>query len=89
MKHRRAITLGAVLLIYFGSYAIFSLNGRYITGNHGGTHWTKSWAPLHLVEPYRAPTGRQGTSITVWGVPYFPCLFLDRLIWHRNQDPEV
>jgi hypothetical protein len=89
MKRRRAIIFAIALFAYLVSYAVFSVNGSYITANHGGQHWTKSWAPLYLVEAYRAPTGRQRTTLTIWGIAYLPCLFLDHMLWHRDQEPEL
>lgn len=77
----------ALLAGYLSSYALFSVNGRYISTNHGASGATRCWAPWYLVDFYISPVGRQKLDIRPLGFVYLPCWVLDRLLWHRDQDP--
>jgi len=72
-----------IIAAYVGSYALLSLDGRFIYANHGGSHWSKRWGPYHLVEEYWII--RPHERLTMLGVLYYPCIVVDRLVWHRSD----
>jgi hypothetical protein len=79
-----------VLLIYLITYVALTLQGEYLVGNRGGSDWAKEWAPDLLVESYRAPSGRARTRLTVCGAFFWPCLVVDRLVWHKtDHKPDI
>jgi len=85
---RRYRWLGAALLLFYVvGYVPLSLAGTYLTENHGGDDWQRSWCPRFLVTPYRAPSGRQRADLSPVGALYWPLLGMDRLLWHRDQEP--
>ena len=80
---RRRLALLA-LTAYLTTYALLSSQGQFILANHGGAHWTNRWGPAHLVEPYQGMI-RSKERLTPLGLLYYPCIVLDRLIWHRSD----
>lgn len=72
------------LAAYVGSYALLSSEGRFIFANHGGLDWTYRWGPAHLVEEYWII--RSHERLTMLGIPYWPCIVVDRLVWHRPSE---
>jgi len=77
---------GIVLfLVYVATYVPFSIAGRYVIGNHGGSDWRREWCPKYLVYEYRAMSGRTRTGHTRYGTIYLPCILLDRLVWHPSS----
>lgn len=85
-KQRRSVGVG-MLAAYLLVYVLLSVNGQYITANHGGSDWSRSWCPAFVEVAYRAPTGRQKTNPTLLASIFWPCLLLDRWLWHRDKDP--
>ena len=54
--------IGIILfLAYVATYVPFSIAGRYVISNHGGSDWTRNWCPQYLVCKYRAFSGRTRT----------------------------
>ena len=84
-KRRRACLI--VLAIYLASYLPFTLGGEYVIANHGGSHWTREWLPRHLMVRYIGFV-RPKTTLTYVGAIYWPCIVLDRILWHRTEDLE-
>jgi len=84
LKRRKA---GIVLfLVYVATYVPFSIAGRYVVGNHGGSDWRKEWCPQYLMYEYRIIRPKTGT--TRYGKIYLPCILLDRLVWHPSRPYE-
>lgn len=76
---------GAVLLaVYVLSYLPFTLAGRYVIANHGGSDWRREWVPKFLVVAYLGLAGREKTRFTLGGAAYWPCILLDHMMWHRT-----
>jgi len=81
---------GIVLfLVYVATYVPFSIAGRYVIGNHGGSDWRREWCPQCLVYKYRAMSGRTRTAHTRYGKIYWPCILLDRWVWHPTRQCEI
>ena len=79
----------SLLILYLGIYLGLSLAGDFVVGNHGGSDWRRQWCPKFLVEENVSFSGRTKTSITTIGALFWPCLVLDRLIWHRTMEADV
>ncbi len=74
--------------IYLLSYLPFTLTGKYIIANHGGSDWRKEWCPKHLSYPYRAFSGRSRIGYSLLAALYWPPLVLDKWLWHETDwDP--
>jgi len=78
-----------LLLVYVAAYVPFSIAGRYVIGNHGGSDWRREWCPQYLVYEYRAMSGRTRTACNALGVVYWPCILLDRCLWHPGDKYNV
>ena len=78
-----------LVIVYLGIFYGLSLAGAYVVGNHGGCDWRRQWCPKCLVEEYVSFSGRTKTSISTIGALFWPCLVLDRLIWHRTTEADV
>ncbi len=83
----RWVSIAFPLTVYVGVYILLSLGGSYLTVNHGGDDWERSWCPSLLVRPYLAPSGRRKAYLSLAGALYWPLLAMDRLLWHRSQEP--
>jgi len=81
-KKKRGI---ALFLVYVATYLPFSISGRYVIANHGGSDWRKEWCPQVLVYKYHGISGRTKTGNTRYGKIYLPCLVLDRCFWHPTK----
>ena len=80
---------GLAVGLYVVSYLPFTISGSYVTSNHGGSEWTRAWIPRHLMVEYTGQSGRTKTDITTLGGLYWPCILIDRLIWHRGLRADV
>ena len=80
-----------VILSGFLSYLPFSLAGEYKWSNYGGQDWRDQWHPRFMFEHYRIPQiiGRPYSRITIVGAMYWPCICIDRLIWHKTEFMEM
>lgn len=72
--------------LYALVYVVLSLAGKYTIANHGGNDWRKEWSPKGLVYEYTSPAGRSRTEFTMVGAAYWPCIFIDHLLWHRTTE---
>lgn len=79
----------SLLIVYLGIYFGLSLSGGYVVGNHGGNDWRRQWCPKFLVKEYDSFSGRTKTSLTTVGAGFWPCIVLDRLLWHRTTEADV
>ena len=77
------------LAVYLVSYFFLSVNGEYTIANGGGNDWRREWLPKFLMVEYKTPSGRTKTDMTLGGAVYWPCLLIDRILWHRSSIPEV
>ena len=75
--------------VYFVSYCVLTLSGEYAVANHGGNDWRREWLPKFLMTEYVAPSGRTKSDITLAGAFYWPCIMIDRLLWHRTSEENV
>lgn len=67
------------------SYLPFSFFGEYKLSNYGGQDWRTEWHPRFMFNHYRGFSGRSSSTHTIVGVIYWPCIFADRMIWHRTE----
>ena len=74
-----------VLLFNVLSYLPFSLSGEYKTSNYGGQDWRTEWHPRLMFKHYIGLVGRSKSTPTPLGLIYWPCIFLDRMLWHRTE----
>ena len=88
LRRRRKADVIA-LAMYLASYVVFSFLGEYTVASYGGMDWRRKWCPRYLVQEYTSPVGRAKTDFTLLGSLYWPCVFLDHLIWHRVTGAEV
>ena len=86
LKRWRKIGI-VLILVYVTTYVPFSIDGRYVLGNHGGSDWRREWCPQYLMHEYRIWV-RTKTGSTRYGKIYLPCILLDRLLWHPNIQTE-
>ena len=77
------------LAAYLISYLPLTLSGVYTVANHGGSDWTREWLPRFLMVEYAGPTGRRKTDVTIVGALYWPCILVDRFLWHRTSAAEI
>jgi hypothetical protein len=77
------------LAVYLISYLPLTLSGAYTVANHGGSDWRREWLPKFLMVEYAAPSGRMKTDVTFFGTLYWPCILVDRFLWHRTSEAEV
>jgi hypothetical protein len=77
------------LALYLFSYVLLTLSGAYAVANHGGNEWRREWLPKFLMVEYASPSGRTKSAITLAGAVYWPCILIDRLVWHRTATAEV
>jgi hypothetical protein len=82
-KSRKAGVIS--LAVYLVSYVFLSVNGGYAVANAGGNDWRGEWLPKFLMVEYTAPSGRTNTEMTFGGAVYWPCLLIDRIVWHRSS----
>jgi hypothetical protein len=76
--------------LYLISYLPLTLSGTYTVANHGGRDWRHEWLPKYLVVDYVSlMSGRTRTYITLAGAFYWPCILIDRLVWHRTVAADV
>ena len=87
LVHLKRRKIGIILfLVYVATYVPFSITGRYVIGNHGGSDWRKEWCPQYLMCEYWVWIGgRTKTGHTRYGTIYLPCILLDRCLWHPTQ----
>jgi len=74
-----------ILLFNILSYLPFSFCGEYKTTNYGGRDWRIEWHPCYMIKHYRGIYGRSKSTHTILGVVYWPCIFLDRMFWHKTE----
>lgn len=74
-----------VLLFNILSYLPFSLSGEYKTSNYGGQDWRTEWHPRFMINHHIGYAGRSKSTHTILGVIYWPCIFLDRMCWHKTE----
>ena len=79
----------ASLAVYLITYVALTLSGSYTVANHGGSDWRREWVPKFLMVDYASATGRTKSDITLAGAVYWPCIFLDHLLWHRTTSTDV
>ncbi len=84
-RARRPKLVGAFAAIYLGSYIVLSLQGTYVLANHGGQHYSRSWAPRHLIEQFW--TVRVHIRPTRLAAVYLPLIVMDRLVVHPALEP--
>jgi hypothetical protein len=77
------------LAVYLVSYIPLTLSGAYTVANHGGSDWRREWLPRCLMVEYVAASGRTKTDTTIVGALYWPCILIDRFLWHRTSTAEV
>ena len=77
------------LAVYLIGYVPLTLLGTYTVANHGGSEWTHEWLPKYLMIEYTSRSGRTKSDITLAGAVYWPCIFIDRLVWHRTTTADV
>jgi hypothetical protein len=77
------------LAVYLVIYALLTLSGAYTVANHGGSDWRREWLPKFLVVECMAPSGRTRTTTTFVGAMYWPCIFVDQLLWHHTTADDV
>jgi hypothetical protein len=83
---RRRVSFMAVWLAgYVIMYGVLSWHGSYIDANLGGSDNRSIWYPAHCGEAYRAPSGRQRSSLRPLGWFFVPLLLADRWFIHRTQ----
>jgi hypothetical protein len=73
------------LVAFLGSYCGLTFSGEYAVTNHGGSDWRREWLPKFLMVERVSPTGRAKSDITLLGAVYWPCIVIDRLVWHRTS----
>jgi hypothetical protein len=86
IKKRRKIGM-VLFLVYVFTYIPFSMAGRYVIANHGGSDWRREWCPPYLMYEYRIIRPKIG--ITRYGMVYLPCILFDRLIWHPSREAGI
>ena len=77
------------LAVYIISYVALTLSGGYAVANHGGSDWRREWLPKFLMVEYTSASGRTKSDLTLAGAVYWPCIFIDRLVWHRTSVADV
>ena len=77
------------LAVYLISYVALTLSGGYAVANQGGSDWRREWLTRFLMIEYRSASGRTKSDLTLAGAVYWPCIFIDRLIWHRTSVADV
>lgn len=70
------------LVLYLVSYLLLTLSGSYAVANYGGNDWRREWLPKYLMVEYVSLSGRTKSNITLAGAVYWPCILVDRLVWH-------
>lgn len=75
--------------VYLMAYVGLSLGGNFTIANHGGNDWRREWCPKGLVYEYTSPSGRSKTDFTAIGTIFWPCIFIDHLLWHRTQEANL
>lgn len=76
-------------VVYVVSYGVLTLSGGYAVANHGGSDWRREWLPKLLMTEDVAPSGRTKSDITFIGAFYWPCMVIDRFVWHRPSAADV
>jgi hypothetical protein len=76
-------------VVYVLSYGVLTLSGGYAVANHGGSDWRREWHPKFLMIEYVAPSGRTKSDITFVGAFCWPCIVIDRFVWHRTSEADV
>ena len=79
------LIIAVAMILYMGSYAILSANGRYIEYIGAGADGTKYWYPLWCNNRTPAASGRIKTQSSLLGVFYMPLLLIDHAFIHRNE----
>jgi hypothetical protein len=81
LRRRKGVRASRIALaVYIALYCILSATGNYATANHGGMDWRQEWCPRFLVRTYI--TIRVHAELTPLGNLYWPCVLIDRLVWH-------
>ena len=82
-----------VVLTGMLSYVPFSLSGEYKRSNYGGQDWRTQWHPRFMFEHKGNiamwPPVRPKSRITILGVIYWPCILIDRTLWHPTEFMET
>jgi hypothetical protein len=81
----RKTKLFLALFIYVFSYLPFTIFGKYELANYGGSDWRNEWHPQLLILKYVGRSGRSKSRFTPLGKLYGPCIFADRLFWHKTE----
>jgi len=79
--------VGALAVVYVGSYTALAANGEYVLANHGGDHWTLSHCPSLIMESYMGTSGRSKIRPTILATVYAPLFVIDRMTWHPDLEP--
>ena len=83
-RYRRQL-VSTLLIAYFGSYALLSLDGQYVLANHGGADWSLTWCPDLLI--VTTEFIRPHISPTPLAFAFLPLLLLDRYVVHPPLEP--
>lgn len=73
------------LALYVVSYFLMTISGTFTIANHGGNDWRCEWIPKYLMTQYTGLSGRPKSGITLAGAVYWPCILIDRIVWHRGK----
>lgn len=76
----------SLLALYVIIYIPLTVSGKYVVANHGGADWQREWLPKALMVDYRGFSGRTKAGLTLAGALYWPCILLDRFLWHRTEE---
>jgi hypothetical protein len=83
--HKRKSKFAALALcVYLLTYVCLSTTGMYVLVNHGGSDWSVEWHPKYLACAYVGHVGRTKTRLTAPGLLFWPCVLVDRCLWHRT-----
>lgn len=84
---------GKTALIYLGLYVAFyaflSSRGQYVEKIEGTADGTQTWYPLWCENTTPSFSGRIKTGPSDFGVFFWPLLFVDQLVIHRDLPPEA
>lgn len=79
---------GKTALVYLGVYVVFyaflSLRGQYVERIEAGADGTQTWYPLWCENTTPGPSGRIKTGPSDFGVYFWPLLFIDQNVIHRD-----
>ena len=80
-----------VALVYLGVYVLFygdiSWRGHYVERIEGGADGTQTWYPLWCENTTPGSSGRIKTGPSDFGIFFWPLLFVDQSLIHRDIKP--